>query len=203
MNMHGHNTHDRRGHRRTLIVLLAVAAAFLAGCNSAPKRNLSSPRYRRRRSAGAPGQRLDLPGRLRTQLVRERSGTPRRRYPAGQPGRGHRRPSTPTRHSVSKSNSPSVTPPTVFGKLFSGLEQSLESGASFFGDADNTQNNEFNGSISVVVTEVLPNGYICIRGEKRIIRPAATNISACPASYAPKTSTCATRLNRPVSPTPR
>ena len=60
----------------------------------------------------------------------------------------------------------------LFGNVFSmggsNLTQSLESSSNFSGDADNTQNNEFSGSISVVVTEVLPNGYLRVRGEKRI-----------------------------------
>ena len=79
---------------------------------------------------------------------------------------------------VDKSNSTSITNPTLFGRALSfdlpflngssTLGQSLESDASFSGDADNTQNNEFNGSISVTVTEVLANGYLRVRGEKRI-----------------------------------
>lgn len=80
--------------------------------------------------------------------------------------------------SVSKNNSTSITSPSLFGRGVSfsmpfgggpyNLGQSLESETSFDGDADNTQNNEFNGSISVVVTEVLANGYLKVRGEKRI-----------------------------------
>lgn len=79
---------------------------------------------------------------------------------------------------VDRSNSTSVTNPTLFGNSLSfdlpggsksyNLGQSLESNTSFSGDADNTQNNEFTGSISVMVTEVLPNGYMKVRGEKRI-----------------------------------
>ncbi|MCP5304041.1 MAG: flagellar basal body L-ring protein FlgH [Chromatiaceae bacterium] len=80
--------------------------------------------------------------------------------------------------TVSKENDTSITNPTLFGKLLSfdipgrsgsyNLDQSLASSTDFSGDADNTQNNEFSGSISVMVTEVLPNGYLRVRGEKRI-----------------------------------
>lgn len=80
--------------------------------------------------------------------------------------------------SVSRSQSTSVTNPTLFGRnlqfrvpgqdgMFN-LGQSLESETAFSGDADNTQNNEFSGSISVTVVEVLANGYLRVRGEKRI-----------------------------------
>jgi flagellar L-ring protein precursor FlgH len=74
--------------------------------------------------------------------------------------------------TLSKGSSSSITNPTLIGNVFSmggsNLSQSLESSSNFSGDADNTQNNEFSGSISVVVTEVLPNGYLRVRGEKRI-----------------------------------
>jgi flagellar L-ring protein precursor FlgH len=80
--------------------------------------------------------------------------------------------------SVNRSNSTSITDPTLFGRSLSfglpgqsgsyNLGQSLSSNTAFSGDADNTQNNEFSGSISVTVTEVLSNGYLRVRGEKRI-----------------------------------
>ena len=80
--------------------------------------------------------------------------------------------------TVSKENDTSITNPTLFGNNFSfkvpgrstsfNLNQGLESDTSFSGDADNTQNNQFNGSVTVMVTEVLPNGYLRVRGEKRI-----------------------------------
>jgi len=81
---------------------------------------------------------------------------------------------------VSKSNSNSVTNPTVLGKPFSfvlpfvkggkdaTLNSNLESSHDFSGSGENTQNNQFSGSISVMVTDVLSNGYLKVRGEKRI-----------------------------------
>ena len=80
--------------------------------------------------------------------------------------------------SVDKSNSTSITSPTFFGQGVSfnnpfssnpyNLGQSLQSDTSFSGDGENTQNNEFSGSLSVTVTDVLSNGYLRVRGEKRI-----------------------------------
>ncbi len=72
----------------------------------------------------------------------------------------------------------SITNPTLFGHALSstyraGLAPTTSVRAwhpqtDFSGDGDNTQNNEFSGSISVMVTEVLANGYLRVRGEKRI-----------------------------------
>lgn len=80
--------------------------------------------------------------------------------------------------ALDRNNNTSITSPTLFGKdvsfsipgLGSGynLGQSLQSNTSFSGDADNEQKNELSGSISVTVTEVLSNGYLRVRGEKRI-----------------------------------
>ena len=81
--------------------------------------------------------------------------------------------------SLSKSTSTSVTNPTLLGNPLSfrmpgingapqNLGTQLGSSHSFSGDAENTQNNEFTGSITVMVTQVLGNGYLKVRGEKRI-----------------------------------
>lgn len=80
--------------------------------------------------------------------------------------------------SVNRSNNTSITAPTLFGRGLTfglpgqngsyDLSQSLQSSTAFEGDGENTQENEFSGSLSVVVTEVLGNGYLRVRGEKRI-----------------------------------
>jgi len=91
---------------------------------------------------------------------------------------------TEARHTnagkVSKDTSSSITNPTLLGKPFSfampyikggdhsTLQSSLGSSHEFSGSGENTQNNEFSGSISVMVTDVLANGYLKVRGEKRI-----------------------------------
>jgi flagellar L-ring protein precursor FlgH len=80
--------------------------------------------------------------------------------------------------SVSKNNTTSITSPTFFGggvsfgnpfsNNSSNLSQSLSSSTDFSGDGENTQENEFSGSVTVMVTDVLSNGYLRVRGEKRI-----------------------------------
>lgn len=81
---------------------------------------------------------------------------------------------------VKKSNSSTISNPTLFGKPLSftlpgvtggagaNLGMGLSSSSDFSGSGENTQNNQFNGSIAVTVTEVLANGYLKVRGEKRI-----------------------------------
>ena len=74
---------------------------------------------------------------------------------------------------IKKDNSSSVSVPTVLGKLDPSLfglsfDSSLSSGSDFAGESESTQNNSLSGSITVSVVDVLPNGYLKIRGEKRV-----------------------------------
>ena len=85
--------------------------------------------------------------------------------------------------SIAKDNSNSITNPTILGTTpqfdlpkvlplasTSNLNMSadLESSHSFDGTGDSAQSNELTGDITVTVYEVLPNGYLRVRGEKRI-----------------------------------
>jgi flagellar L-ring protein precursor FlgH len=87
--------------------------------------------------------------------------------------------------SVAKDSSTSITNPTILGttpefNLPSGiglplattknlnLSADLQSSHSFDGKGDSAQSNELTGDITVTVYEVLPNGYLRVRGEKRI-----------------------------------
>lgn len=81
--------------------------------------------------------------------------------------------------STSKDNSVAVTNPTLFGSPLSfgvgpfgndrrNLESSLESSKTFDGEGASAQSNQLTGNITAVVTEVLPNGYLRIYGEKVI-----------------------------------
>jgi flagellar L-ring protein precursor FlgH len=81
--------------------------------------------------------------------------------------------------STSKDNSVDVANPTLFGSPLSfsvgpfgserrNLENSLESSKSFDGEGESAQSNQLTGNITAVVTEVLPNGYLRIYGEKVI-----------------------------------
>jgi flagellar L-ring protein precursor FlgH len=158
--------------------VIAVALLLLAGCNTAPKRDpqfaavppvqmpavpkgngaIFQAGYERSWFENVRARRVgDL---LLVNLVEETE--------ASQANEG----------SVSKSNDTTIAAPTLFGgevlfkNPFSGnnsdLSQRLSSSTEFDGDGENTQENAFSGSISVVVTEVLANGYLRVRGEKRI-----------------------------------
>ncbi len=72
-----------------------------------------------------------------------------------------------------KDNSISVTAPTLWGiasKALFGhdLETSLKSKHKFQGQGEANQSNSLTGNISVTVVDVLPNGNLKIRGEKRV-----------------------------------
>lgn len=81
--------------------------------------------------------------------------------------------------STSKDNAVDVTNPTLFGNPFGfgvgplgsnerNLGTSLESSKNFDGEGESAQSNQLTGNITAVVTEVLPNGYLRIYGEKVI-----------------------------------
>ncbi len=83
--------------------------------------------------------------------------------------------------SLSKSTDTSVANPTILGSTpqfgtpgilplasnqGNNLGFGLESSNEFSGDGASSQSNSLSGSITVTVAEVLPNGYLVIRGEK-------------------------------------
>lgn len=81
--------------------------------------------------------------------------------------------------STSKANSIDVDNPTLLGLPISfsasplssramSLESTLESNKTFAGEGDSSQSNQLTGSVTALVTEVLPNGYLRIEGEKNI-----------------------------------
>ncbi len=72
-----------------------------------------------------------------------------------------------------KDNSISVTAPTLWGVasqtlLGRDLETSMKSNHAFEGEGAANQSNSLSGDITVTVVEVLPNGNLKIRGEKRM-----------------------------------
>ena len=74
---------------------------------------------------------------------------------------------------IKKDNSTSISTPTILGmsdpsKFGLNLDSSLASASDFAGETESTQNNSLSGSITVSVIDVLPNGYLKIRGEKRV-----------------------------------
>jgi flagellar L-ring protein precursor FlgH len=66
-----------------------------------------------------------------------------------------------------------VTAPTLFGMaskavLGNSLQTEFNANRTFQGQGDAQQSNSLTGSISVTVVEVLPNGNLKVRGEKRV-----------------------------------
>ncbi|WP_446809869.1 flagellar basal body L-ring protein FlgH [Methylomonas sp. 2BW1-5-20] len=75
--------------------------------------------------------------------------------------------------NTSKDTSVSVTAPTLFGVasqalLGHDLKTSLAATSKFAGIGKADQSNSLTGDISVTVVEVLPNGNMRVRGEKRV-----------------------------------
>lgn len=77
-----------------------------------------------------------------------------------------------TKNKDEKKDSASISLPAIFGLgsllLGSDMKTGMESEKSFNGSGDNSQNNVLRGAITVTVVELLPNGNLKIRGEKRI-----------------------------------
>lgn len=77
-----------------------------------------------------------------------------------------------TKNKDEKKDSASISLPTLFGLgsllLGGDMKTAMESEKKFDGSGDNSQNNVLRGAITVSVIEVLPNGNLKIRGEKRI-----------------------------------
>lgn len=70
--------------------------------------------------------------------------------------------------SVSKSSSATIQNPTILGVPI-GLDTDLPGmNSDFAGNANANQSNSLNGSITVTVYEVYPNGLLAVRGEKWI-----------------------------------
>jgi flagellar L-ring protein precursor FlgH len=68
--------------------------------------------------------------------------------------------------SITKDNEISMPNPTILDRSNFGLATEVDAERDFQGSAEADQSNSLNGSITVTVTEVLPNGVLRIRGEK-------------------------------------
>jgi flagellar L-ring protein precursor FlgH len=88
-----------------------------------------------------------------------------------------------TSTNVDKTTSTSITSPSIFGATTKfdlpgvlpltstkdlNLSADLDSEHEFEGSGDTSQSSAFTGDITVLVHEVLPNGYLVVKGEKRI-----------------------------------
>ncbi|WP_422126788.1 flagellar basal body L-ring protein FlgH [Thioalkalivibrio sulfidiphilus] len=70
--------------------------------------------------------------------------------------------------STSKESSVNMPTPTVLNRTIPELSTSIEGSRSFDGAGDSAQSNQLDGSITVMVAEVLPNGNLVVQGEKWI-----------------------------------
>lgn len=167
----------------TRILLPLLALLILAGCNTAPKRD---PAYAATRPVVPPpapqgngsiyqsgyerswfeDMRARRVGDMLTVKLVEKTDA-----------------SKTATTSAKKSNATSITNPTLLGStpqfntpglvpLASNTNNTLgfdlQSSNDFSGEGDSTQKNELTGDITVTVAEVLPNGYLLVRGEKRL-----------------------------------
>lgn len=74
---------------------------------------------------------------------------------------------------ITKESNTNIASPTLFGREVTHngtpiLSSSLDSAQEFEGDADSSQSNTLQGSITVTVSQVLPNGNLVVQGEKWI-----------------------------------
>ena len=165
------------------LLTVTLLGAVMAGCNSAPTRDKAyapveaaaiPPAPRGNGSIYQAGHELAWFEDIRARRVGDILVVNLVENTAG---------SSSTETTVDKSNSNTVNTPTLFGNSVNftlpmlpgrsgtrtyDLSHNLSSEHSFSGTGDTDQSNQLNGTLSVMVTEVLPNGYLRIRGEKRI-----------------------------------
>ena len=165
------------------LIVVLTGLLLLAGCNTAPKRD---PQYAPARPVAMPEKpsgngaiyqagyemawfedmRARRVGDMLTIKLAEQNNAKKKASTA-----------------ISKSNSNNITNPTLLGSAVqfnapgfvpltsntnNNLGFSLQSTNDFSGDGDSSLNNQLTGDITVTVVEVLPNGNLMVRGEKRI-----------------------------------
>jgi len=75
--------------------------------------------------------------------------------------------------NTAKENTLAMPAPTIFGRgiTYKGkdiLSGSINSSNAFVGSGNSSQSNSLDGRITVTVSQVLPNGYLMVQGEKRM-----------------------------------
>jgi flagellar L-ring protein precursor FlgH len=70
--------------------------------------------------------------------------------------------------SFGKSSGVSVGIPTVFGSTVPDAETALSADRDFNGSAKSSQQNTLRGAIAVTVHQVMPNGTLLVKGEKKL-----------------------------------
>lgn len=71
-----------------------------------------------------------------------------------------------TNAALSKSNSATIANPTLLGQQPLNLETSIENDTAFSGKGSTGQSNSLQGSITVTVHQLYPNGLMLVKGEK-------------------------------------
>lgn len=153
------------------LVLAVMVMALAAGCSTAPKRSTergaadvpvapSQPAYTGAVYRAGHAMNLFLDRRARqvgdtiTVTLVERTDA-----------------SKASSTSTSKDSNISIPAPTLLGRgvTHNGvpiLQTDVESAQAFDGEGSSSQSNRLTGSVTVMVTEVLPNGNLRVRGEK-------------------------------------
>lgn len=149
-------------------VTAALCAILLAGCASAPPRQVSNDDdfvpMARSTSRGVSG------GVFTGETVSLTSDS--RAYRVGdavtvilqETTQASKRAGT----SFSKGSSVGVSPIAALGKTFGKTALDISADRSFEGDATSTQQNALSGALTVIVQEVLPNGLLRVAGEKNL-----------------------------------
>ncbi len=155
------------------LLFICLTAVFLAGCNTLPKRD---PDF-------APVQPADLRPPPQSNGAIYQSGYDMRLFEdiktrrVGDVLTVTLNEATQAKKqadlNTAKNTSVSVTAPTLFGVasqaiLGHDIQTTLASNTDFTGTGKADQSNSLTGDISVTVVDVLPNGNLKVRGEKRV-----------------------------------
>lgn len=157
---------------RKIDLLLALAVALLAGCNSVPPTNVHQPMTAR------PAPRTDnqyASGAIFNAATSRPLFEDRRARFVGDTLTinivENTSASTKSNSSANRTSSISASVPTVLGlpgKTFQGTSLSAETANDFAGKGEAASKNVFTGTITVTVIEVLENGNLLVSGEKQI-----------------------------------
>lgn len=170
-------------YRKLLIIMIVNSLALLAGCQTQAKRNPEFAAVRPALPPVAPQSNGSIyqPGfdvRLFEDLKARRVGDILTIRLAESTDA-----SKSARTEIDKENITTIENPTIFGASPNfdvpgflpldptddlNFETTLNSNNEFDGSGSASQNNALTGSITVTVVEVLPNGNMIIRGEKRV-----------------------------------